>query len=114
MPSGYYVVLEKLIVLVLSSSQILGPAIFGMTYVKTVATFPAMIFYISAIVLGTAFFLLLFVRVPKPDPSVDVEEPLLSTPTGDEGHAQDETLVDIEVPVIVVDAASPKVASSRD
>ena len=85
-----------------------------MTYVKTVATFPAMIFYISALVLGTAFFLLLFVRVPKPDLSVDVEEPLLSTPTGDEGHTQDETLVNIDVPVIVVDAASPKVASSRD
>ncbi|KAF4576704.1 hypothetical protein EYR36_004683 [Pleurotus pulmonarius] len=47
------------------SSQILGPAIFGFTYVRTVATYPRAIFFLSVAAVFSAFVLLGFVRIPK-------------------------------------------------
>lgn len=93
-----------------SSSQILGPALFGMTYLKTVATMPTAIFFVSTGVIATSFFFQLCVRVPKPSAS-DVEAPVFPEPQAPT-HEQDETLVDVDVPVIVVDEASPKIGSS--
>lgn len=49
----------------LYSSQILGPAIFGFTYVRTVATYPRAIFFLSVAAVFSAFILLGFVRIPK-------------------------------------------------
>ncbi|TCD62170.1 hypothetical protein EIP91_007253 [Steccherinum ochraceum] len=103
-------------VLQVLSSQVLGPTLFGLTYVKTVATLPATIFFVSSAVISLSFMFLLFVRVPQA--SKDVEEPLHSdipsSPLLVPTHLQDETLVDVsaDVPAIVVDAASPKVPSS--
>ncbi|TCD62171.1 hypothetical protein EIP91_007254 [Steccherinum ochraceum] len=64
-------------------SSILGQALFGMTYVKTVATFPATIYFVTSAVIAVSFVLLVLVRVPKAIPI----------------HTQDETLVDVSVDV---------------
>ena len=85
-----------------------------MTFVKTIATLPAAIFYVSSTCLSISFVVLLFVRVPKPNMDVEGRPPSGATTPTSLGpmHAQDDTLVDVDVPVIVVDAASPKVGSS--
>ncbi|KDQ33438.1 hypothetical protein PLEOSDRAFT_1091491 [Pleurotus ostreatus PC15] len=46
-------------------SQILGPAVFGFTYVQTVATYPRAIFFLSVAAVFSAFVLLGFVRIPN-------------------------------------------------
>ncbi|KAH8106785.1 major facilitator superfamily domain-containing protein [Cristinia sonorae] len=61
-------------VLQIISSQILGPALFGTTFVKTIATNPAAIFFVSALLVGISLTLLLCIRVPET--VQDVEEPL--------------------------------------
>ncbi|KAL4246070.1 hypothetical protein ABKN59_003276 [Abortiporus biennis] len=94
-------------------SQIIGPALFGMTYVKTVATFPTAIFFVSSAVVTTSFVFLSLVRLPPtPEPSsLDVEEsPLLDEDTP-ALERRDVTLVDPspgsgEVPLIVVEGGS--------
>ncbi|KAH8106787.1 MFS general substrate transporter [Cristinia sonorae] len=93
-------------VLQIVSSQVLGPAIFGLVFVKTIATMPTAIFFLSSAVIALSFIFSLCVRLPKP--VQDAEE----ASTGNVGHQQDETLVDDSVPVVVVDAPSPKVAST--
>ncbi|THH30371.1 hypothetical protein EUX98_g3826 [Antrodiella citrinella] len=102
-------------VLQVLSAQIMGPALFGMTYVKTISTMPGTIFYVSSAAVGISLILLLFVRIPEPFKDIEEREPQgARTPLL--VHVQDETLVDpdADIPVIVVNAASPKVASSRD
>jgi len=47
------------------SSHIVGPAVFGLAYMKTVATFPGAIFYICCACLLTTLSLLMFVRLPR-------------------------------------------------
>jgi len=46
-------------------SQILGPAIYGLVYMKTVATFPQAIYFASVIALVISCMLLVFVKLPK-------------------------------------------------
>ncbi|KDQ61041.1 hypothetical protein JAAARDRAFT_32037 [Jaapia argillacea MUCL 33604] len=46
-------------------SQVLSPAIFGLVYMKTVATFPKAIFFMSAGVVVFAFVLFSLIRLPK-------------------------------------------------
>jgi hypothetical protein len=47
------------------SSQILGPAMYGLVYMNTVATFPRAIFAVSIAMVTIAFMLLAFVKLPK-------------------------------------------------
>ncbi|KZP31830.1 MFS general substrate transporter [Athelia psychrophila] len=46
-------------------AQIIGPALFGFTYIRTVAIFPATIFMLSGLLCGLAFCLLLCVNLSK-------------------------------------------------
>ena len=48
----------------LCSSQIIGPALYGFIYVKTVATIPTTIFYVSASMFGCSLLLFSFIRLP--------------------------------------------------
>lgn len=57
----------------LYSSGILGPAMYGLIYTKTVATFPRMIFVVSLTMVLSSFLLLGFVRLPKDIDGVDVD-----------------------------------------
>ncbi|KAL0946702.1 hypothetical protein HGRIS_012889 [Hohenbuehelia grisea] len=49
------------------SSQIIGPAVFGYTYVQTVKTYPRTIFYLSVVAALISFILISFIRLPKHD-----------------------------------------------
>jgi len=76
-------------------SQIIGPAVFGFTYIGTVAVFPAAIFFLSTGIVLVSFVLLGLVRVS--DEAVeqvidDVEEQV----DGALPIARDETLIDLE------------------
>ncbi|KAJ8079128.1 hypothetical protein PM082_013416 [Marasmius tenuissimus] len=63
------------------SSQILGPALYGVIYMKTVATVPRMIFFVSVLSVLISFVILAFVRLPDAEKSAaagdDTEEQLL-------------------------------------
>ncbi|KAF9265618.1 MFS general substrate transporter [Marasmius fiardii PR-910] len=81
------------------SSQILGPAMYGVIYMKTVATFPQMIFFVSVAFTTFSLVTLAFVRLPGGrkivrDPlEAAVEEQL---PAEGTSHGRDRTLVDID------------------
>ncbi|KDR73680.1 hypothetical protein GALMADRAFT_251460 [Galerina marginata CBS 339.88] len=47
------------------SSQIIGPSLYGLVYMKTVATFPRTIFFVSVASVAVSFVLLSLVRLPK-------------------------------------------------
>jgi hypothetical protein len=47
------------------SSQILGPALYGFIYARTVATFPRTIFFVTVVAVVISFILLLLVRLPE-------------------------------------------------
>ena len=81
---------------VLFSSQILAPSIYGFVYVKTVAIYPPMVFFVFAAAISTSFCILSFIRIPKGDEyhrqyladleeSESNEEPLASTSRPQEG-----------------------------
>jgi len=78
------------------SSQILGPAIFGLMYMKTVATFPRAIFFVSVGAITISSVLLSFVRLPKhahETVEVDVEY----QESNEQTLGRQVTLVDIDV-----------------
>ncbi|KAG7092716.1 hypothetical protein E1B28_009046 [Marasmius oreades] len=80
------------------SSQILGPAMYGVIYMKTVATFPRTIFVVSAAFAAFSFFTLAFVRLPGVekslrDPSEDDVEQQFAEGSS---HGTDRTLVDVD------------------
>lgn len=54
-------------------SQIIGPALFGVTFVNTVSVFPAAIFVLSAVATLVALVFFAFVRIPK-NVTADPEE----------------------------------------
>ncbi|EPQ58298.1 MFS general substrate transporter [Gloeophyllum trabeum ATCC 11539] len=56
------------------ASQVLGPAVYGVTYVRTVRTVPQAIFFLSAGGVALSFLLLALIRLPKEDGGGDVEE----------------------------------------
>ncbi|KAI0664635.1 major facilitator superfamily domain-containing protein [Cubamyces menziesii] len=114
-------------------AQIFGPFVYGLTYAKTVATFPKAIFLVATGAVVVSCILLAFVRLP-PDaesssPSsaldADAEEQLPGQAESDAhadsgrdtGHGREETLVDVgddDVPlpplIVVQDEQSgPKV-----
>ncbi|KAG5636197.1 hypothetical protein H0H81_008867 [Sphagnurus paluster] len=65
------------------SSQILGPALYGLVYVKTVATFPRAIFIVSMVTIMLSYAFLLFVRLPKDSSELNASDALLAV--GEEG-----------------------------
>lgn len=75
---------------------------------RTVATFPPAIFFATATSAFIAFIFLSLVRLPK-EGAGDVEGPL----NGGVRHDAEETLVDEQVPLIVVDDASSKATSPK-
>lgn len=60
----------------LRRNQVLGPSLFGIVYIKTVATLPETIFYVVVVVVLLSLFFLFLMRIP-PDPEAtdaDAEE----------------------------------------
>lgn len=55
------------------SSQIVGPALFGLTYMKTAGTYPKTIFFMSAASIAISFVFVSFVRLPPVAPPRDLE-----------------------------------------
>ena len=49
------------------SSKILAPFIYGFIYVKTVAIYPRMIFFVILVPIFTSYCLLSLIRIPKDD-----------------------------------------------
>ena len=79
-----------LIQVLLFSSQILAPFIYGFVYVTTVAIYPRMVFFVSVAVISTSYCLLSLVRLPKDDEyhresPIDVEEPGLNEESSTSG-----------------------------
>ncbi|KAL7283592.1 hypothetical protein ACG7TL_003027 [Trametes sanguinea] len=102
------------------SAQIFGPFVYGVTYAKTVATFPKAIFFVAAGAVVTSCVLLAFVRLPRNStwplaPGADVEEQLAGAQAraparggGAEEESgrhpeREETLVGEGEPLIVLD-----------
>ena len=81
------------------SAQVFGPFVYGLTYARTVGTFPRTIFVVACGVVFTAFVLLMLVRLPKEDLGrpgvVDVEEQEGSVPRVE----REDTLVDATEPL---------------
>ncbi|KAJ6497032.1 major facilitator superfamily domain-containing protein [Mycena vitilis] len=99
------------------AGQILGPSIYGLVYVKTVATFPKAIFFVSVASVIISFICLSLVRLPT-DIRTDAEEVShipahsnatlvdadISASAGDlRGRKTDNSLI----PVVTVSAPSP-------
>ena len=80
-----------------------GPFLYGLTYARTVGTFPKTIFVMACGAVFIAFVLVMFVRLPKDDvgrpedADVDVEEQVVPR------IEREDTLVDAPEPLIVVD-----------
>ncbi|KAI0341888.1 MFS general substrate transporter [Trametopsis cervina] len=87
---------------------ILGPIVFGTTFVKTVAIFPKAIFLLAAGAVTLSFFILLFVRLSPADGAF---RPSGETIVGEPRHGQDVTSVEpsSEVPLIIVEDVSEPV-----
>jgi MFS family permease len=65
------------------SSQIIGPALYGLVYMKTVATLPRTIFFVSVGSLFVSLVCLSLVRLPRSKGVAD-----------EDGHMREDTLVD--------------------
>ena len=78
----------------LCSSQILGPSLYGLVYMKTVATFPRAIFAITVASVVLSFFLFSLVRLPKDKPSSRVTYTDVDADEMGAAHYQEQTLVD--------------------
>ncbi|OBZ69347.1 hypothetical protein A0H81_10787 [Grifola frondosa] len=80
-------------------SQIFGPFLFGVTYAKTVATFPKAIFLLAATVVSLSFVFLALVRLPKDTGDLEGQVVDESTPL----LGREETLVEEDLPLILVE-----------
>ncbi|KLO13488.1 MFS general substrate transporter [Schizopora paradoxa] len=74
-------------------SQIIGPALFGITYMKTVAVLPKTIFFVSAGCITLSFVCLSFVRIDKLSRPKDQEATLSVSVPRAHGVDREETLV---------------------
>ena len=84
------------------SSQILGPALFGLVFMRTIATNPTGIFYLAAAAVTFSFICVALVRIPKEDELIrDEEESFLGNDSP--GMEREQTLVDTQVPEILVE-----------
>jgi len=78
-------------------SQVIGPFIYGMTYMRTVATFPRAIFIVTVGALVTSLVLLSLIRIPQDTP-VDEEETVVVPRV-----EREDTLVEARGPLIVIE-----------
>lgn len=65
------------------SSAIVGPAIFGFTFIQTVGTHPITIFWLSALCIFVSLFFICLVRLPRVGPGAHRhgdDSPLVQTP----------------------------------
>ncbi|KAH9930705.1 major facilitator superfamily domain-containing protein [Fomitopsis serialis] len=88
-------------------SQVVGPFLYGVTFMHTVKTFPQAVFALSIGSLTLAFILLAFIRLPKAA-AADVEVPASAggTSVPERGHLErEDTLVDTQPPLIVIEEA---------
>ncbi|TFK55076.1 MFS general substrate transporter [Heliocybe sulcata] len=72
------------------ASQVIGPALYGVTYMRTVETVPAAIFWVSAAGVLGSFGLLMFIRLPADGAEGDVEEAAERVGVGREATLVDE------------------------
>ncbi|KAH9945899.1 MFS general substrate transporter [Epithele typhae] len=88
---------------------VVGPFVYGLTYARTVGTFPKMIFVLATCSLTLAFVLVMCVRLPEGDLAgrTDEEErqPLVAGENEDEDEddRRRDTLVGAPEPLVVVD-----------
>jgi hypothetical protein len=54
-------------------NQVFGPILFGILFIKTVATFPEAIFLVVAVVALLSLFFLFLVRIPPDRDPIDAE-----------------------------------------
>ncbi|KZT09660.1 MFS general substrate transporter [Laetiporus sulphureus 93-53] len=87
-------------------SQILGPFLYGVMYMSTVATFPRAVFFLSVGSLTVSFVLLSCIRLPK-DTGASGDEESRAPP-----H-RESTLVDADVEIIVEDVDEEEAARGR-
>ena len=59
-------------------NQVVGPTLFGIVYIKTVATFPEAIFYVIIAVVSLSLFFLFFVQIPPDRGVIDAESDVLA------------------------------------
>ncbi|KAI0723991.1 MFS general substrate transporter [Cerioporus squamosus] len=88
------------------SAQVFGPFVYGLTYARTVGTFPKMIFVMACCSVTIAFTLMLFVRIPTEEDASGLAQDIEEQPgTGDSGPRieREDTLVDPPEPLIIVD-----------
>ncbi|EKM55184.1 uncharacterized protein PHACADRAFT_255634 [Phanerochaete carnosa HHB-10118-sp] len=91
-------------------SQVLGPALYGFTFMSTVRTFPAAIFLVTSASVLVAFAFLTLVRLPRAGTAGEEERP------GSASEDEEEVFTpefDTDVPRIVVEDAGGKAASSQ-
>ncbi|THU77812.1 MFS general substrate transporter [Dendrothele bispora CBS 962.96] len=75
------------------SSQIFSPAIYGLVYMKTVATFPRTIFFVSV---TSVFLSLVFISLVRlPDANVSPPDAEADIDTNRSRHVLEDTLVDV-------------------
>ncbi len=72
-----------------SRNQVVGPTLFGIVYIKTVATFPEAIFYVIIAVVLLSLFFLFLIQIPPDRDVVDAES---------------EAPADADVPAILMDS----------
>ena len=87
------------------SSQVIGPFLYGLMFMRTVKTFPQAVFVLSIGSLTLALVFLLFIRLPKLVPQ-DVEEPTDEASEPVHTHPErEDTLVNERTPLIVIQEA---------
>lgn len=82
------------------SSQVVGPSIYGVVYLRTVATFPKAVFFVSAGNLALAIVLLSCIRLL---PASQGDEESVEAAVDVSAVRREETLVDVQGPQIVVE-----------
>ena len=80
----FYLLLVFIWKLILLSLQIVGPALYGFVYARTVATFPRAIFFFTVATIVISLFLLLLVRLPSA-----VEKNIVDLESSATGNAED-------------------------
>lgn len=82
------------------SSQVVGPSIYGVVYLRTVATFPKAVFFVSAGNLALAIVLLSCIRLL---PASQGDEESVEAAVDVSAVRREETLADVQGPLIVVE-----------
>ena len=84
---------------------------FGITFMRTAATFPAAIFFLASGAVSFAFIALAFVRLPKTTTDEEDLQDLGLPPDASPATDGQDSLADTDVPIIVVEDVNNKTAS---